>query len=575
MSVVVKYSLIAVLGLALVGGALALNIAAQGGGSKLKDGFRVGDVEIGGLSTEEAIAALQQKEENPHQVLVKISNKSWKISAAKLGWSIDEKASLQPVIEVNQSLNWADKIRAFFKRDQDLKDQQFPIVYQIDTEKARIVLNDLAQKVNQEPKNGMVGFSNRRLRYIVTKPSVTGMWANVNTAVAELEKNPNLTSLNVPYSTKEATHSTAKLKKLVDKGNKMMRPMVFRLGNSERTGKLNRLQVANLYWVKQKGILLDEKTLQRAYKKITGYINQPARGARYGWRGKEWGKVGEKNGLIADPKKSMEIFKKALLDPTQTEVVFPAIQEVPQVTLASLPRLGEVQLIATGVSTYYGSSPERRANIANAAKKIDGSVVAHGDNFSFLNSLGGITRSNGFIGGLVIKDGRTVDGLGGGVCQVSTTTFRAMYQAGLPVVERNQHSYRVKYYEPRVGFEAAVYDPGLDLRMKNDTGSTMVIRTVNNNRKSTLTVQIWGVKPQRTVKISKAVILASQPHPPAKYVDNPQLKRGVVKQVDWAANGYTLYITRVIKDANGKVRKDRIDTKYKPWQAIFERGTRG
>lgn len=574
MSVVVKYSLIAVLGLALVGGALALNIAVQDGANKLQDGFRVGDVEVGGLSPEEAFAALQKKEENPHQVLVKMANKSWKVSAAKLGWSIDEKASLQPVLEVSQRLNWVDQIKSFFKRDRDLKDQQFPIIYHIDTDKARIVLNDLAKKVNKEPKNGMVGFSNKRLRYVVTKPSVTGMWANVNTAVADLEKNPNLTNLDIPYSTKEARYSTAKLQKLVERGNNMMRPMVFRLGNSERTGKLNRLQVANLYWVKQKGILLDEKTLQRAYKKITGYINQPARGARYGWRGKEWGKVGEKNGMIADPKKSMEIFKKALLDPTQTEVIFPAIEEVPQITLASLPRLSEVKLIATGVSTYYGSSPERRANIANAAKKIDGSVVAHGENFSFLKALGGITRSNGFIGGLVIKDGRTVDGLGGGVCQVSTTTFRAMYRAGLPVVERNQHSYRVKYYEPRVGFEAAVYDPGLDLRMKNDTGATFVVRTKNNNRKSTLTVQVWGIKPQRTVKVSKAVILASKPHPPAKYVDNPQLKRGVVKQVDWAANGYTLYITRTIQDAKG-VRKDRIDTKYKPWRAIFERGTRG
>lgn len=569
-----KYSLAAVAGLALVGGALALNMAVQDKGSKLQEGFRIGDVEVGGLTVEEALGAIQEKEANPHQVLVNIADKSWKISAAKLGWSIDEMASLQPAIEVNQNLDWTHRIKAFFRRDQDVKDRQFPLVYTIDVDQARGVLNKLAKEVNQDPKNGLVGFSNRKLRYVVTKPSVTGMWANTNTAVSELKKNPNLTHLNVPYSTKEATFNTAKLQTLVERGNKMMRPLTFRLGTSERTGKLNRLQVANLYWVKQKGILLDEKAIKRAYKKITGYINQPARGARYGWRGRQWGKMGEKKGLVADPEKSMELFKKALLDPTQTEVVFPAIEEEPQVTLANLPRLGEVELIATGVSTYYGSSPERRTNIANAAKKIDGSVVATGENFSFLNSLGGITRSNGFIGGLVIKDGRTVDGLGGGVCQVSTTTFRAMYQAGLPVVERNQHSYRVKYYEPLVGFEAAVYDPGLDLRMKNDTGHTFVVRTINNNRKSTLIVQIWGVKPQRTVKVSRAVILSSSPHPPAKYVDNPKLKRGVVKQVDWAANGYKLYITRTIKDASGS-RFDRIDTKYKPWQAIFERGTRG
>ena len=225
-----------------------------------------------------------------------------------------------------------------------------------------------------------------------------------------------------------------------------------------------------------------------------------------------------------------------------------------------------------GRSTYYNSSPERRTNVATAAQKIDGTVVPAGEVFSFLNSLGGITADNGFVGGLIISGGRTVDGLGGGVCQVSTTTFRALYQAGLPVVERNQHSYRVGYYEPQVGFEAAVYDPGVDLKLKNDTGGTVMIKTQNYNKSSTLVVEVWGtVKPQRSVTVSPAVILSSRAHPPAKYVFNPKLPAGRIEQVDWAQNGYNLYITRAIKDASG-VKYDRTSTNYKPWQAVYEYG---
>ena len=145
---------------------------------------------------------------------------------------------------------------------------------------------------------------------------------------------------------------------------------------------------------------------------------------------------------------------------------------------------------------------------------------------------------------------------------------------GLPVIERNQHSYRVGYYEPQVGFEAAVYDPGLDLRMKNDTTAPILIKTRNDNARSTLTVEVWGVKPKRTVNISPAVITARVPHPAPKYVVNPNLRPGTMRQVDWAADGYSLYITRTIKDASG-VRTDKVSTVYKAWQAVYETGPRG
>ncbi|MFD1731005.1 VanW family protein [Deinococcus malanensis] len=178
------------------------------------------------------------------------------------------------------------------------------------------------------------------------------------------------------------------------------------------------------------------------------------------------------------------------------------------------------------------------------------------------------------MGGLIISGGRTVDGLGGGVCQVSTTVFRALYQAGLPVVERNQHSYRVGYYEPQIGFEAAVYDPGVDLKMKNDTGGPLLIKTINHPGKSVLEVEVWGIKQTRRVIVSPATILARVPHPPAQYVFNPRMRAGAVRQVDWAQDGFNLYITRTIKD-EGTARTDRVTTNYRPWRAVYETGPRG
>ncbi|WP_189053394.1 VanW family protein [Deinococcus daejeonensis] len=346
------------------------------------------------------------------------------------------------------------------------------------------------------------------------------------------------------------------------------------LGGTARKGGLTALQVADLYWVRDSGIEPDEKTLKAAFGRLTDAIDQPALNARYVLQGGKLVKAKEKAGLVTDRAAAYALFRKAVLDPAVKTVVFPSKADQPTLTIDRLPAADKLQLIAVGKSTYYGSSAARRTNVANAASKINGAVVPSGEVFSFLNTLGGIDASNGFVGGLIISGGRTVDGLGGGVCQVSTTVFRALYQAGLPVVERNQHSYRVGYYEPQVGFEAAVYDPGLDLKLKNDTTAPILIKANNDNARSTLTVEVWGVKPQRTVTVSPAVITARVPHPAPRYVVNTALRPGVVRQVDWAADGYSLYITRTIKDAKG-VRTDKVSTVYKAWQAVYETGPRG
>ncbi len=102
-----------------------------------------------------------------------------------------------------------------------------------------------------------------------------------------------------------------------------------------------------------------------------------------------------------------------------------------------------VDVLGIGKSSFRGSDSGRVKNIQNAVAKIDGVIVAPGEVFSFLKSVGPVTRENGFGPAKVISGGRTVLGDGGGVCQVSTTVFRSALNSGLPILERNAHSYRV------------------------------------------------------------------------------------------------------------------------------------
>lgn len=554
------------LGIALLGGALAVDAASQPGGT-LAPGLRVGGVDVGGLTREQALAAVAARAPAAPQVTVTAGTNAWTVGAGQLGWHVDAAASVKPAEQATAERGLIDRLQALLGQ---AKVQEFPLVTAVDAQRATSTLTTLARGLEQSPRNASVIFERTTKRYAV-KPDTAGQRPDVAAAVKGYVATPASTTVTIPLNVWAADRTAAQVQPLVDQGNALVRPFKVQLAGTTRSGILSELQVANLYWVRPDGIEPDEPAMKVAFGQLTGYIDQPAQDARYALKGTQLVKVKEKAGIVTDRPAAYAAFRTAVLDRTKALLVLPSRPSVPALTLAQLPDPGKLELITVGRSTYYHSSVARRTNVANAAAKINGAVVAPGEVFSFLNTLGGISASNGFVSGLIISGGRTVDGLGGGVCQVSTTTFRALYQAGLPVVERNQHSYRVGYYEPQVGYEAAVYDPGVDLKFRNDTGAPLLIKTVNDNAKSTLTVEVWGVKPARTVAVSPAVILARTPHPPAQYIVNPKLRPGAVRQVDWAQDGYNLYITRTIKDSAG-VRKDVTKTIYKPWRAVYEVG---
>ncbi|TSA86738.1 hypothetical protein FNU79_05975 [Deinococcus detaillensis] len=577
----VKAWIIGCSAVAVLGGALALGVAVNEG--RLPTGTSVNGVDVSGLNQTEALAKVKATIKVP-QVSVKAPSnsaasssaasqvsapQSWTLSADKLGYQVDANSSVAAAFSDAENRNLVQKVQDLAGQIAGQSSaQNYPLKISVDASVAKKTLADLTASLNTAPKSGKIFFD--KTRYAMT-PDTPGQKMEVDTAATAFANDPSLREMTISTVPWISSDSSAKLQALVDKGNALLRPMTVQLGDSQHTGVLSALQVANLFWVRPSGLELDKVAMKQSLKTLSSYLDEPAQNARYANQGGKLVRVKEQAGFVTDQAAALAALSKAVLDPSVKTLSLPSKTQQPSITVAALPDPNKLTLMTTGVSTYYHSSPERRTNVANAAAKIDGAVVEAGGVFSFLNTLGSISEGNGFVGGLIISGGRTVDGLGGGVCQVSTTTFRALYQAGMPIVERNQHSYRVGYYEPRVGFEAAVYDPGVDLKMKNDTGGLMLIRTVNNNALSRLEVQVWGVPQSRTVSVSGATILSSTPHPAPKYIVNSSLPRGASKQVDWAANGYNLYITRTIKDASG-VRTDRVDTLYKPWQAVYEMG---
>lgn len=237
--------------------------------------------------------------------------------------------------------------------------------------------------------------------------------------------------------------------------------------------------------------------------------------------------------------------------------------------------LGIVELVAQGQTQFTGSSAVRVHNVAVAASRFHGIVIPPGETFSFNEYLGDVSLETGFEEGLIIFGGRTIKGVGGGVCQVSTTAFQAAFYAGFPILERTPHGYRVGYYEhgEGPGMDATVFYPEVDFKFVNESPHHLLIETYTNETAQRLTFRFYSTSDGRTVEKANTQVYNVIPHPPDLYEEDPELPAGEIKQVDWSADGADVLITRVVRSASGAlIREDNFFSHYLPWQAVFHYG---
>lgn len=261
--------------------------------------------------------------------------------------------------------------------------------------------------------------------------------------------------------------------------------------------------------------------------------------------------------------------------PVTVSLAVPVKKLKPNVSTEDANHLGIIEGLGEGDSTYFGSDPNRVANIALAASRVNGVLVAPGEVFSFDKAIGDVSSYTGYKQAYVIENGKTVLGDGGGVCQVSTTLFRAILNAGLPVVERHAHAYRVGYYEQNSppGIDATIYVPTVDLKFKNDTNHYILIQSVINTDDYSLAFVLYGTKDGRQVQMTTPVVTNQTPAPAPLYQDDPSLPEGTIKQVDFAAAGATVTFSRTVTRNNKVIIADTYTSNYQPWQAVYLKGT--
>jgi len=248
----------------------------------------------------------------------------------------------------------------------------------------------------------------------------------------------------------------------------------------------------------------------------------------------------------------------------------------PKISTDKANNMGIKELIGTGTSLFQHSISSRIYNITLASSRINGALIAPNETFSFAKTLGDVSAFTGYKQAYIIQNGKTILGDGGGVCQVSTTFFRALLNAGLTITERHAHAYRVGYYEQDSppGLDATVYVPSVDLKFKNDTNNYILVQTQINPEIQQLSIFLYGAKDGRSVLLTRPIITSRVSAPPDLYQDDPTLAKGVVKQIDFSAEGSKVFFTREVMKNGKKIISETFFSNYAPWQSIFLRGTK-
>lgn len=246
---------------------------------------------------------------------------------------------------------------------------------------------------------------------------------------------------------------------------------------------------------------------------------------------------------------------------------------------ATAAELGITELITETTTWFYGSTDARKHNIARAAANFYGIVVAPGEEFSFNRYLGTVTEDDGYEEGLIIVGGRTIRGIGGGVCQVSTTIFQTAFWSGFPITERWEHGYMLGYYNDGEGpgMDATVYSPIVDLRFINNTPHHLLIENYYNEENEALTFKFYSTSMGRTVVKEGPVFENVVPAPLSPDEDvwefDDKLASGEVVQIDWATDGADVTVQRIVYNASGQeMISEYVVSNYIPYPNVYHYG---
>lgn len=559
---------------------------------RIYPGVTVWGLDLGGLGLNEAMALLDHRF-NPYrgdQLTLRHDEQSWQVSPSDLGVSLDVAATAVSAHAVGREATLRDSLQ---EQAQALKHgHEVEPILKFDTGVAMVFLSQLAREVNRPVRNADLTVDG--LQVEVTSSQVG--WDVDLAATYQLlhERIAGFSGGEVGLVVQEKPPLIADVSEVQALVETMISSPLVLSPNFEAQGELvgglepwtlSRETISDMLIIRQVKeddskakleVELDQEKLGAYIEGLARQIERSPRNTRFDFDGSTGSLtpiVQSREGRALDTAETKRLINTQVAT-ADREITLPILAVRPQVADDDGPNLGIVELVSEGITYFKGSSAGRVDNIQVAASKFHGLVIPPGQTFSFNEHLGEVSAETGYEESVIISGDRTTEGIGGGICQVSTTAFRAAFWGGFPILERSPHSFRVSWYEPPVGLDATVFAPAVDLKFLNDTPYHVLIETEADTQTGALAFRFYSTKTGRTVEMEGPIEENVVPHGPPVYEDDPTLPKGTTRQVEWARDGVDVTIYRIIKEGEAVISREKFFSRYRPWTAVYLVGTK-
>jgi vancomycin resistance protein YoaR len=530
-------------------------------------GVMVAGADIGELSEDDAKERLRHQLSDyvDRPLVLSHEDRTWQPSMADLGAEFDFDQTIQQAYTSRSPLKQAH-VRVFGEDEREL-----PLRMSLDETRLHDYIASVASEIDTEPKVPELGIDDGRLTVTQAERGFQVEQASLSSAITESLFSLNQGTIEIPTEVTEPDFDDTdveSVRSLIDEA--LSEPLTIWFEDQSWT--LNPEELAEYLALEpgeneQMELAFHHDPLVGYLDWLIGDINRPPRNAQVAWGGSSVVATSpSQNGIERDIHALVPRIEEAIANGERSiEMTYNIVR--PTIDSNNLHELGIDGLMAQGESAFWNSAPSRAHNIAVSANYLDGTLIAPGQEFSFNQAIGEISLDRGYQEGYVIEAEATVEGIGGGVCQVSTTVFRAAFFSGLPITERHPHAYIVGYYEQDrwpLGFDAAIYQPDLDFKFVNSTDSYILVHTHVADQQ--LYVNLYGPDLGYNVELGEPVVQNRTDPPPDVEILDDSLAPGQRQQVEGAKPGMEVTLPRTVTNANGEVvRQDYFYSNFQAW----------
>jgi len=557
----------------LTGIVLAVGVARVVWHSKFYPRVEIAGIKVAGLTREQARTILTDATDN-YRAEFEFNGNSWRTPAKGIKFEIE--ATLNNAYRYGRKLEITDYLFLIIN-----KKTNFPLVLsEGKTEKLEALITEIGGMIEISPIEPTVEIVGNKVNIINGKEGTVIDQKQLDNSLADNSRNLIKKPIIIRTIPIDPRLRVDQLTELKTRAEMLLDKEVIFILDDEKI-KLGPKELIVFLATSGKSDLVNREVVKEYVERLSKGINKEPQDAKFEFRD---GKVKEfvpgKDGVEVDLQPTahgmQQAIEKLLEDDNKSEIVTIEVTKTPpKITTEKVNELGIRERIGRGESFYQHSIPNRIYNISLASSRLNSALIGQGEEVSFNGLVGEVSGATGYRPAYIISGGRTILGDGGGLCQVSTTMFRAAMSAGLPILERWGHAYRVSYYElnSKPGVDATVIAPSKDFRFRNDTPGHILIQTINDPKTLHLVIEIYGTSDGRVASMSEPKVWGITPSLTTIYQDDPSLPIGTSKQVDWAAPGAKIsFEYKVVRNGETLIEKTFM-TNYQPWASVYLRGT--